>query len=168
MPGVENLVKHLYIHKIPMAVCTGSFRAYYEKMIGRFGDFFPKYFTHSECERLTIPRWKEENQPPMLTLWRHNNFKSIIKSIEHQSTCQMCWYLKIQSLDWREPLHLVVKWCMSIARKMIMIVKLFQKLIHWKICYQNHSGLPPFSDWLMIHTDELSSINSIQLWFIYK
>ena len=56
MPGVENLVKHLYIHKIPMAVCTGSFRAYYEKMIGRFGDFFPKYFTHSECERLTIPR----------------------------------------------------------------------------------------------------------------
>lgn len=46
MAGVEKLVQHLYEHKIPMAIATGSDRKGFELKISKHKDFFSKYFAH--------------------------------------------------------------------------------------------------------------------------
>ena len=48
MPGAKRLVKHLYDHHIPMAICTGSTQQTFKLKNKNFGDFFEegKYFNH--------------------------------------------------------------------------------------------------------------------------
>ncbi|KAH9526337.1 Pseudouridine-5'-phosphatase [Dermatophagoides farinae] len=49
MPGVKQLVEHLYHCHIPMAIATGNSKSFYEVISAKFGNFFPKHFHHCVC-----------------------------------------------------------------------------------------------------------------------
>jgi pseudouridine-5'-monophosphatase len=79
MPGVQRLLEHLYKHKIPCAIATGSSNESYHRKTDKFGPSFQKYWHHV----LTARGNPEVNKPkpaPDTFLACKNHFSPVPES----------------------------------------------------------------------------------------
>ncbi|CAG2104270.1 unnamed protein product [Medioppia subpectinata] len=49
IPGVDQLIRHLYQHNIPMAIATNGSTKIFSSCVGHLMPYFDEYFTHYVC-----------------------------------------------------------------------------------------------------------------------